>query len=158
MSESVSENKLVSIAYTIRDRRGEIVEHSDLPISYVHGLSVSPLFPQIESALEGLHEGESAEVSLTCDQAFGPHDPGLTFTDDLENTPEELRFVGAELDAENDKGEVMHFRVIRISDGRITIDGNHPLAGQDITFIVRVTEVRDATPQDITAHAEQHIH
>ena len=52
----------------------------------------------------------------------------------------------------------MHFRVIRVGDGEITVDGNHPLAGQDITFIVRVTDVRDATPAELAANAQQQIH
>jgi FKBP-type peptidyl-prolyl cis-trans isomerase SlyD len=158
MLQQVGVNKMVSIAYTIRDGLGNIAEHSGLPISYVHGVQSNPLFPQIESALEGLAVGETAEVFLTATQAFGPHDPGLTFSDDIDNAPEELRYVGAELDAENEQGEPMHFRVTRVDDGQIIIDGNHPLAGQDITFIVRVTEVRDATPVELAAQAQQSIH
>ncbi|GIT52954.1 MAG: hypothetical protein Ct9H300mP16_01140 [Pseudomonadota bacterium] len=77
MSVLVAENKLVSVAYTIRDVNGTIVEHSDLPISYVHGVSSSPLFPMVESALEGLAKGERTVFFLTADQAFGAHDPSL---------------------------------------------------------------------------------
>ena len=158
MSQQVGANKMVSIAYTIRDRSGHIVEYSGFPVSYVHGDNDSPLFPQIASALEGLSTGETAEVFLTAKQAFGPHDPGLTFSDDIDNAPEELRYVGAELDAENERGEPMHFRVVRVEGDQITVDGNHPLAGQDITFIVRITEVRDATPAELAAQADQYIH
>ena len=158
MTQQVSSNKMVSIAYTIRDRSGNIIEYSGVPVSYVHGKDNIPIFPEVASALEGLSAGESAEVFLTSDQAFGAHDPNLTFSDLLHNAPEEFRFVGAELDAESEDGESMHFRVTCIKDGEITLDGNHPLAGQDITFIVKVMEVRDATLEELAAQTGQQIH
>tara|TARA_B100001123_G_scaffold81586_1_gene92960 strand:+ start:427 stop:906 length:480 start_codon:yes stop_codon:yes gene_type:complete len=154
----VTENKFVSIVYTIRDSSGSIVEYSDLPLSYVHGVSSSPLFPQVETALEGLGKGEQVDVFLTASEAFGDHDPDLIYFDELENTPEELHFVGAEGDAENDQGEVLHFVVTDINDGKITVDANHPLAGQDVTFTVRVADIRDATAEDIGEQAQQFFH
>ena len=154
----VADNKLVSIAYTIRDVNGVIVEHNDLPISYVHGVSSSPLFPKVETALEGLASGDRVEVFLTADQAFGDHDPGLIYTDEIDNTPEELHFVGAELDAENAQGDVLHLRVTHIDDGKITVDANHPLAGQDITFSVRVADIRDATGEEMSRQAQLLVH
>jgi FKBP-type peptidyl-prolyl cis-trans isomerase SlyD len=158
VSHQVGTDKIVSVAYTIRDGSGKIVEHTGLPISYLHGSDDAPLFPQVTAALEGLSAGDTTEVLLRAQEAFGPHDPGLTFSDSIENAPEELRHVGAELDAENERGEAMHFRVVRVNDAEITVDGNHPLAGQDITFIVRVTDVRDATPAELAANAQQQIH
>ncbi|HJP10232.1 MAG: peptidylprolyl isomerase [Proteobacteria bacterium] len=158
MPALITDNKLVSVAYTIRDVNGTIVEHSDLPISYVHGVNSSPLFPKVETALEGLAMGDRIEVFLTADQAFGEHDPSLIYTEEIDNTPEELHFVGAELDAENDQGDVLHFRVTRIDDGQITVDANHPLAGQDITFSARVADIRDATGEEISRQAKQFVH
>ena len=146
VSQQVGTDKIVSVAYTIRDGSGKIVEHTGLPVSYLHGGDDAPLFPQVTAALEGLSAGDTTEVLLKAQEAFGPHDPGLTFSDSIEN------------DAENERGEAMHFRVIRVGDGEITVDGNHPLAGQDITFIVRVTDVRDATPAELAANAQQQIH
>ena len=154
----VTENKLVSIVYTIRDSSGTIVEYSDLPVCYVHGVSSSPLFPQVETALEGLCKGEQVDVFLTSSEAFGDHDPDLIYFDELDNTPEELHFVGAEGDAENDQGEILHFVVTDINDGKITVDGNHPLAGQDITFTARVADIRDATAEDISEQVQQLFH
>jgi len=158
VSQQVGSDKIVSVAYTIRDGSGKIVEHTGLPVSYLHGGDDPPLFPQVTAALEGLSAGDTTEVLLRAQEAFGPHDPGLTFSDDIENAPEELRHVGAELDAENEQGEALHFRVVRVDEAEITVDGNHPLAGQDITFIVRVTDVRDATPAELAANAQQQIH
>jgi len=158
MSERVTPHKLVSIAYTIRDSHGEIVEHSDVPISYIHGLNDEQLFRKIEQALEGLAVDEKVEVHLLASEAFGERDPDLMFTDQIDNAPEELRYVGAELDAESDNGEVLHFRVTHIKDDEITIDANHPLAGEDVTFVLRVTEVRDPTLEEISEIGDIVVH
>ena len=139
---------MVSISYVVRDGSDHIVEYSDLPVTYLHG-GKHELFPQIERALEGKKIGDEVTVKLASKDAFGPHDPQLTFTDDIENSPPELRFVGAELDAESGSREVLHFRVTEINDGKITIDANHVLAGLDVTFVVTVTEVRNPDEQEL---------
>ncbi len=88
-------------------------------------------------------------VKLAAAEAFGPHDPGLKFTDDIKNSPPEIRFIGGEMDAEDGSRNILHFRVTKIEDGKITIDANHILAGQDLTFVVTITEVRDPTAEEI---------
>ncbi len=144
----ISRGKFIGFTYSIKDDAGEIVEHSDLLITYIHG-GWHEIFPQIETALDGKNLDDLVEVPIAYKDAFGEHDPSLTFTDDLANAPEEHRFIGAELDMQNDKGEALHFRVTEITDGKITIDANHPLAGKDITFVVKVREVRKATAEEL---------
>lgn len=146
----VSKNKAVYITYSILTEDGEIFEQSDLPIGYVHGAD-SGLFEQVEEALEGATVGERREVTLTPEEAFGPHDPRLTYTDDIENVPPEYRRIGAEVEFENEAGESLTFRVTRIENGKLTIDANHPLAGKTVTFVVEVAAIRDATPEEIAA-------
>lgn len=89
------------------------------------------------------------EVPIVRKDAFGAHDPNLTFTDDINNAQQDVRYFGAELDMENEQGGTLHFRVTEITDGKITIDANHPLAGQDITFVVKVREVRKPTDEEL---------
>ena len=125
----VSRDKVVSFTYSILDESGEIVEQSDMPISYVHG---------------GKHDLFTKVV-----EAFGPHDPVLTFTDDIGNVPPEFHRVGAEVEMMNDAGESRKFTVSRIENGRLTVDGNHPLAGKTITFNITVTRIRDASPDEV---------
>ncbi|MGB5305084.1 MAG: peptidylprolyl isomerase, partial [Gammaproteobacteria bacterium] len=93
-------------------------------------------------------------VLLTPDEAFGAHDPDLTFTDDIENVPMEFRHIGAEVEMMNDKGDSRQFVVTRIENGKLTVDGNHPMAGKVITFNIKVTDIRDATPEEITNGVE----
>ena len=71
MSQQVEADKIVSVAYTIRDGSGKIVEHTGLPVSYLHGGDDPPLFPQVTAALEGLSAGDTTEVLLRAQEAFG---------------------------------------------------------------------------------------
>jgi len=148
MTAVVTKNKVVSLIYVVRNEKGEIFEYRDLPVSYVHG-SGADLFPKIEQALEGRAVGDRVAVQLTPADAFGDRDPKLTFTDDIENAPPELRRVGAEFEAQNAKGESILLTVTRIEGDKITVDADHPLAGQNISFEVTVQEIRDATPEEI---------
>lgn len=143
----VTKDKVVSLSYTLRDERGEIFEHTDLPISYLHG-SGQDLFDKIERALEGLSVGDSVEVELSPQEGFGEHDPDLTFTDDIDNVPPEFRRLGAEVEAENAQGDAMRFVVTAMENGKLTIDANHPLAGQTVRFDVTIRAIRDATPEE----------
>jgi FKBP-type peptidyl-prolyl cis-trans isomerase SlyD len=95
--------------------------------------------------------GDILEVAISPEEGFGPHDPAMTFTDDIENVPPQFREIGAQVEMQNEDGEVKTFMVSRIEDGKLTVDGNHPFAGKNITFIVKVTEVRDATPDEINS-------
>ncbi len=154
----VTKDKIVSLTYTLRDGQGEIFEHTDVPVSYLHG-SGEPLFAKIESALEGLRVGDTVEVELSPNEGFGDHDPALTFTDDIANVPPEFHRLGAEVEAENERGESIHFVVTAIADGKLTIDANHPLAGQTVRFTVTVQGIRDATPEErLTGQPAQVLH
>ncbi len=149
MSEQkVAKHKVIYLTYSIIDDAGNVFEQSDVPVGYIHGVG-SDLFEQVENALDGKAVGERVEVSLSAEEGFGPHRPELTFTDDIDNVPPEFRYIGAEVEFENERGESMQFRVTRIEDGKLTIDANHPLAGKTITFVVDVADIRDATPDEI---------
>jgi FKBP-type peptidyl-prolyl cis-trans isomerase SlyD len=149
----VGPNKVVSFTYSIVDESGSVIEQSDLPISYVHG-GRHDLFEKVEQELEGSVIGDTVSVGLTPAEGFGEHDPALTYTDDLENVPPEFRHLGAEVEMMNDHGETRRFTVTHIEDGRLTVDGNHPLAGRTIVFHIRVTAIRDATEEEIANGVE----
>jgi len=149
----VEQHKVVSFVYSIVDASGELLEQSDLPISYVHG-GKHDLFEKVEQGLAGAVVNDTVEVSLTPAEGFGPHDPDLTYTDSIENVPEEFRSVGAEVEMMNDQGDSRKFTVTRIEDGKLTVDGNHPMAGKVITFRIKVTDIRDATLEEIANGVE----
>ena len=149
MSEQkVEENKVVSLTYVIVDETGAVLEQYDLPISYVHGNN-SNMYPKVAEALEGAKVGDEIEVSLSPAEGFGERDPSLTFSDAIDNVPPEYRHIGAEASFENEQGESITMTVVKIEDGKIMLDGNHPFAGKTVTFKLRVKEIRDATEAEV---------
>jgi len=146
--QSVRPGKFVSLTYTMCDAEGNVVERSDLPVSYIHGGSTE-LIGGMDRALAGKRVGDEVEISVPAGDAFGPHDPSLTFTDDLANVPPQFRFLGAEVQMQNEAGDVKTFYVTRIEDGRLTVDGNHPLAGKPLQVRMTVREIRDPTPEEL---------
>lgn len=153
MSDKVSQNKLVSLIYTITDETDKVLERNDTPIQYIQGVN-SPVIEKIELALEGHQTGDSVQVTLTPEEGFGPHQAELTFTDDIKNVPPEFHSIGAEVEFQNDHGENKIFRVTEIKDGKLTVDGNHPFAGKTITYNITLKEVRDATSSEQANGAE----
>lgn len=154
MSETIKPGKFVSMTYVISDTDGHILEQNDIPVGYVYGGDME-LLGGMDRALRGKAAGDRVEFTVPPGQGFGEHDPELTFTDDLDNVPPEFRFLGAEVQMQNEQGETKSFFVTKIEDGKLTVDGNHPLAGRSLKVNLEVKEVRDATPEDSQTAGQQ---
>jgi FKBP-type peptidyl-prolyl cis-trans isomerase SlyD len=141
--ETIGNGKYVSLTYTILDDKNNVVEQHDLPLGFVYG-SDTELIGGMDTALRGKTVGDSVEVSIPPQEAFGDHDPSMTFTDDVENVPPEFRKLGAEVQMQNDTGEAKTFYVSSIENSKLTVDGNHPLAGKTLKVSIKILEVRDA--------------
>ena len=149
MSEIISINKFVELTYRIIDQsNGEVIEQVEEPLGYVQGDN-SLLFNQVTKELEGKCVGDEVEILLKAEDAFGKKADELIFTDDIDNVPMEYRHIGANVTMQNDNGGTKDFVVSSIENGKLTIDGNHPLAGRDIIFYVEVLSIRDATADEI---------
>lgn len=146
--DSVARNKLVYITYSILDARGMVVEQHDLPVGFVHGAN-SGILPAIEAAVDGRQAGDRVEITLSPEEGYGLRDESLVVVEDIDNVPPQFRRVGAEVLFENEAGETKAFYVTGIEDGKVTIDGNPSLAGQSVTCLVNVMDIRDATPEEI---------
>ncbi len=157
MSQQVIKpGKFVSLTYSITDSDGNVVEQNDIPVSYVYG-GETELIGGMDKAVAGKRAGDQVEVVVPPEEGFGEHDPNLTFTDDLENVPPQFHRVGAEVQMQNEAGDVKTFFVSRIEDGKLTVDGNHPLAGKTLTVRVKILEVRDAAPDDMQSGVGQRL-
>ncbi len=145
--EIIESGKFVSLTYSISDSDNNLLEQNSVPVSYIHGGN-QVLIGNMDREIEGKGVGDEIEMTLQPEDGFGPHYPELTFTDDLENVPPEYRHVGAEVRMKSDSGEIQSFYVTRIEDGKLTVDGNHPLAGKTLQVRVTIQEVRDPTPEE----------
>lgn len=146
--ETVQANRVVFITYTIVEKDGDLLEQNDIPSGYVHGCE-SGLLPVVERDLDGKHVGDKVEVLVTPEDGFGPYDKNLTYTDNIENVPEQVRYVGSDVQMQNDQGETRNFKVSCIEDGKLTVDGNHPYAGKTLIYTVKIESMRPATSLEI---------
>jgi len=152
----IAANKAVSIDYTLTNDAGEVIDSSagGAPLVYLHG--AGNIIVGLEKALEGKQAGDELKVAIEPEEAYGEYSPELiaTLNRAMFEGVDELA-VGMQFHASAPDGS-MQIVTIRDLDGDdVTVDGNHPLAGQRLTFQVKVVEVRDAHPEEI---AHGHIH
>lgn len=155
----IAENCLVEIEYVLVDEDGEVLEESgeagDGPARYVQGLGL--ILPGLEAALEGAEAGASLEVRLQPEDAYGAYDPaGLVNVPRTELPPDAELVPGDWItvtvaddeDAEGREDE-LEMRVVELNEGGVILDANHPLAGKEVTFRVKVLSVCAATAEDV---------
>ncbi|MBD8492426.1 FKBP-type peptidyl-prolyl cis-trans isomerase [Pseudomonas syringae] len=152
----IAAKKAVSIDYTLTNDAGEVIDSSSggAPLVYLHG--AGNIIPGLEKALEGKDIGDELNVSIEPEDAYGEYSAELvsTLSRSMFEGVDELE-VGMQFHASGPDGS-MQIVTIRDLDGDdVTIDGNHPLAGQRLTFQVKVVDIREASEEEI---AHGHVH
>ena len=148
MSEAIRDGKFVELTYKVTDgKSGHVLTRVEFPLGYVHGHN-EILAPSVHRELEGRSAGDVIEVPIDGSQIFGPRDESLVFSDDIENVPEEYRQVGTSILMENDRGQTRSFLVTHVDDEKLTVDGNNPLSGREVVFVLEILAVRDATDEE----------
>ncbi|MES9963694.1 MAG: peptidylprolyl isomerase [Candidatus Sedimenticola sp. 20ELBAFRAG] len=152
----IEKYRVVVLNYIARDDSGDTIDSSDIdgPIRYIHG--TEDLIPGLENALEGREQGERLTVDVPMEEAYGPRDenmveavPRANFEGVSEINP------GMKFQTEMDDGTPMLVTVTAVDDKQVTVDGNHPLAGKNMSFELEIVEVRDATSEEIE---HGHVH
>jgi len=151
---------LIQLEYELRNSKGEVIETStpETLMTYLHGNEEIP--PKLEGQLLGRDVGEKVVVTLAPVDAYGEFNPdGIVavprseFPEDAEIVPGD--WVSIEVsgeEGEEPKGE-MEMRVVEIAPEAITLDANHPLAGEEVTFDLKIANVRTATEAEIAERA-----
>ena len=152
----ISSQKVATIDYTLTDDQGTELDSSKdgEPLAYIQG--IGNLIPGLEDALEGKSTGDELSVSIQPEEAYGKRDEEL-----LQAVPrahfdgdDELQ-MGMQFRASSEDGDERVVTVVEVGDDQVTVDGNHPLAGQILNFEVKVVEVRDATQEELD---HGHVH
>lgn len=151
---NVAAKTVVSLYYSLYDSDGKLIEKASEPMEYLHG-GFSGIFPAVEKALEGKTTGDICRVKLQPEDAFGEYDAELVRMEDADKFPDTVK-VGMQFEGQSDKTrETIVYTVTDIADGKVVVDGNHPLAGVALLFDITITEVRPATQEEI---AHGHVH
>ena len=146
---------VVSIDYTLKDDEGDVLDSSEAgaPLVYLHG--ADNIIPGLEAALTGKSAGEALTVVVSAEDGYGEYDESLVAEVERDRFPgaDEIE-LGDQFQANTPEGPRM-VTVIGIDDEAITIDANHPLAGETLHFDVTIVEVRAATKEEIE---HGHVH
>ena len=159
----VGKDKVVLMHYTLKNDTGDVIDSSDgadpLPFLQGHG----NIIPGLESALEGSKVGDKLDVSIKPEEGYGER-----MKDAIQEIPssalkgvEEVK-VGMQLQSQDKDGNAFLVNVTKIEDDKITVDANHPLAGQTLHFSVSIESIRKAEAEELShghVHADgQHNH
>ena len=151
----IANDVVALIEYTLTDDQGNVIDSSvgGEPLAYLHG--AGNIIPGLESALEGKKVGDSLKVSVAPAEGYGEKDDGL-----LQVVPRTMFRgvdqieVGMQFHAQTDYG-MQVITVAKVEGDNVTVDGNHPLAGQNLNFDVKVVEVRAASAEELE---HGHVH
>lgn len=152
----IAANKAVSIDYTLTNDAGEVIDSSAgaAPLVYLHGCG--NIIVGLEKALEGKQAGDQLNVTIEPEDAYGEYSAELVAVLDraMFEGVDELE-VGMQFHASAPDGGMQVVTIRDIEGNDVTVDGNHPLAGQRLTFDVKVVQVREASAEEV---AHGHIH
>ena len=149
----IQKDTAITLRYKVADAQGRLIEEPKEPMTYLHG-GYDNTLPKIEEALEGKEAGYTVTLQLKPADAFGERDEALERTIPKSEFPPGVK-VGGQLEGRDDQGEPQVFTVKKIKGDKVLLDGNHPMAGMELRFTLKVLEVRAASAEEI---AHRHVH
>lgn len=152
---TIAENKVITLHYTLTDDAGAVIDQStDGSFLYLHG--ASNIIPGLENALTGKSAGDELKVTVEPEEGYGLRDDSRLESVPREMFPEDAEIeVGAQFHAQDPEGQMITVTVAGVEGDTVSIDGNHPLAGVQLNFDVKVVEVRDASAEELE---HGHVH
>jgi FKBP-type peptidyl-prolyl cis-trans isomerase SlyD len=153
---TVKKDKVVEMHYTLKNNAGDVIDSSKgkEPMPFIQGHG--NIIPGLESALEGMKIGESCDVSVKPEDGYGEH-----YLEAIQEIPMEALQgidnleVGMELQSQDEQGNPFIVHIKSINEDTVTIDANHPLAGETLHFSVSIENVREATKDELD---HGHVH
>ena len=151
----VAKDLVVSLEYTLTVD-GEIIDSSEEngPIDFIQDRG--NIIAGLESALEGMKVGEAKQVKVLAKDAYGEYDPEATEDVPLTEFPKDIPLeVGVELAVEDEDEGVISAVIEEVGKDSVTLNFNHPLAGKDLNFDVKILSIREATAEELE---HGHVH
>ena len=152
---TIADHKVVSFHYTLKNADGETLESSRErePMQYLHG--ANNIIPGLEAAMGGKSAGDQFEVTVEPEQAYGQWTEAAVQRVPLKHLQGDRKLEPGQVLVLQTQNGPMQVKVVKVGKFNADLDANHPLAGQTLTFDVEVTDVRDATEEEIE-HGHAH--
>lgn len=152
----IEQHSVVTMNYHLTNAEGEVLDSSrdDDPLTYMHGSG--DILAGLENELTGLEVGATKTVNLSAKNGYGEYDASMLQTipkEDLAGLPK--LEVGMQLQASKSSGDTMVVEIKEIRANEVIVDGNHPLAGIELTFEIEILSVREATAEE---RQHGHVH
>ncbi len=146
----IQKNSYVTLTYKLCNSQYKTIEERTAtdPLIFLQGYG--QLLPAVELAIEGQVSGFSTSLKITPDQAYGIYQNELVSQVPRSQFAANLDLkIGMKFDTIGPSGQPVVVRIISIEDNLITLDGNHPLAGQELIFELNILSVRQATQEEL---------
>lgn len=151
----MSKARVVSIHYTLTDEAGAVIDSSrgGEPLVYLEG--AGNIIPGLEKELNSAKAGDKKNVKVAAAEAYGEKRDDMVIQVPRTQFPKDVNLkVGDRFRSGGDHHSPV-FTVVSLQDDSITLDGNHPLAGKDLSFEVEVTQTRPASDEELS---HGHVH
>lgn len=146
--------RVISFHYTLKDSKGEVIDSSDGsdPLYFMEGSG--QIIPGLETEILKMNAGQSAQVEVSPEQGYGIRDEDLIAKVPRSQVPKKDVQVGEHFQVSMGDDERI-VTVTEVTDETVTLDANHPLAGQKLFFDVKIVEIRPATAEE-KSHGHAH--
>jgi FKBP-type peptidyl-prolyl cis-trans isomerase SlyD len=149
----IEKDTVVTVSARILDGQGKLLDDGKTARAYLHG-GYGNTLPGIEIALENQEKGFTTTLKLQPGLAFGERDESLVTSIPKSQFPPGVK-VGGQLEGSDEQGRRQIYTVVKIKGDKVLLDGNHPLAGEDLNITIKVLDVRAASPEEIQ-HGHAH--
>ena len=147
---------VVTLRYVLKDDQGNILDQSDENdlLTYMHGTEY--LVPGLESAILNHEKGDEFSVVVKAEEGYGAYNEQLVHDIPRAHFGSDEPAVGDTFLAQTEEG-ALPVTIKSVNDDFVKVDGNHPLAGQDLYFDIEIVDVREPTPEE-KDHKHVHLH
>jgi FKBP-type peptidyl-prolyl cis-trans isomerase SlyD len=138
---TISDGSTVSIEYTLTLDNGDVIDSNvgKQPLTYEQGKG--QIISGLEGALLGMGEGDEKKVSVAPEAGYGPVREAAILTLSRDQLPQEAQEVGAQIQGQGPNGQTLQGKVAALTEDKATLDFNHPLAGENLNFEVKILKV-----------------
>ena len=148
----IEKEMMVSIDYKLTNDAGELLDTSDGrgPLMYIHG--TGEIIPGLEEELDGKSVSDKFVIVVPPAKAYGERSDDMLISIPKERLGEDHNFkAGDVVELHDERQGAIPAKIVEFKDDLVVLDGNHPLAGENLTFDVTVTEVRAASKEELDA-------